>query len=348
MDNERELEYARKSIYSELRNRKDLDLVIVLGDIVNEKTDLIRPSEQMLDSTGIKWFRVNGNHDGPFPVKDTSVTLRHTCFILMDNVRRTRKGGYNGGFSEAQKEWLRHQLDKTPINDRVVLCTHIPISQSRGLDSIANILATRENVLFVSGHTHNIDRHIIERGTEELIAGASCGTWWRGVKDGDGVPYALMNCGAPRGYFIADFKTGEGKRRPGDWYRLSYKAIGREDSASARVDDGTLFLNVFGGSREGTLTLCVGGKRFKMQHRYCVAPEVRDVIETNSRVGREYRRAHKDEFMPLRNLASPHIWALELDPNTEARLRQTGECKFHYRDRNMKIDEKLLISFSIQ
>lgn len=345
VDNERELEYARKSIYSELRSRSDLDLIIVLGDLVNEKPDLIQPSEQLLDQTGKPWFRVNGNHDGRNPVRDTAVTMRHTCFILMNNIRRSRKGGYDGGFSESQKAWLRRQLEKTPANDRVVLCTHIPVSQSRGLDSLANILAGRENVLFVSGHTHNVDRHIVERGTEELVAGASCGTWWRGVKDGNGIPYALMNCGAPRGYFLADFSTAAARQRPGNWYRLSYKAVGREDAASARIIDGTLYVNVFGASREGDASLSVGGKRLKLQHRYCVAPEARDVIEANAKTDKEYRRAHKDEFMPLRNLPSPHIWALDLDPQTEAYLRQAGDVTLHYRDRNMKLAEKLLISF---
>lgn len=359
VDNERELEYARKSIYNELQNRRDLDLIIVLGDLVNEKPELIYPSEKQLDKTGKFWFRVNGNHDGPNPVKDTAISMRHTCFILMNNIRRSRKGGYDGGFSESQKAWLRRQLEKTPVHDRVVLCTHIPVSQSRGLDSLANILAGRENVLLVSGHTHNVDRHIVERGTEELVAGASCGTWWRGVKDRDGVPYALMNCGAPRGYFVADFSTGRGTQRPGSWYRLSYKAVGREDAASARIIDGTLYVNVFGASREGDALLSVGmssnrggglitarmPRHFRLQHRYCVAPEARDVIEANAKTDKEYRRAHKEEFMPLRNLPSPHIWALDLDPQTEAYLRQAGDVTLHYRDRNMKLAEKLLISF---
>lgn len=359
VDSERELEYARKSIYSELRNRNDLDLIIVLGDLVNEKPGLVQASEQLLDQTGKPWFRVHGNHDGSNPVRDTAVTMRHTCFILMNNIRRSRKGGYDGGLSESQKAWLRGQLDKIPAKDRIVICTHIPVSQSRGADSLANILSGRENVLYVSGHTHNVDRRIMERGKEELIVGASCGTWWRGVKDKDGIPYALMNCGAPRGYFVADFKTCTFLSRPGYWYRLAYKAIGRQEGSSAHVLDGTLYVNVFGGSRDGKVSVGVGPaskleggllsakwpRLLKLIHRYCTAPETRAVIEANSRLSKEYRREHRDEFMPLRDMPSPHVWAIDLDARTLERLKQAGEVTLHYQDRNMRLDEKLLISF---
>ena len=68
VNSQAELDYARRSVYRELRERGDLDLVLVLGDLVNEKTELIAPSEASLDSLGCPWLRVNGNHDGPDPV----------------------------------------------------------------------------------------------------------------------------------------------------------------------------------------------------------------------------------------------------------------------------------------
>lgn len=35
----------------------------------------------------------------------------------------------------------------------------------------------------------------------ELVTGASCGFWWVGEKDWEGIPSALMQCGTPRNYF---------------------------------------------------------------------------------------------------------------------------------------------------
>ena len=63
VDDITELEYARRSIYAELKQRKDLDLIIILGDLVNDKTALIAPSKESLDSLSCPWFAVPGNHE---------------------------------------------------------------------------------------------------------------------------------------------------------------------------------------------------------------------------------------------------------------------------------------------
>ena len=63
VDNATELGYARKSIYKELRERKDLDLVIVLGDLVNDDTSLLNASTASLDSLSCPWLAIPGNHD---------------------------------------------------------------------------------------------------------------------------------------------------------------------------------------------------------------------------------------------------------------------------------------------
>lgn len=322
VDNGKELQYARQSIYSELRGRNDLDLVVVLGDLVNEKPELIAPSEASLDSLKCPWVRLNGNHDGQYAVPDTCIARGNVHFILLDNVRRTRKA-YEGGLNEHQKAWLDSVVRAIPEKDKVVLCAHIPFSQCKDREALWNILSGRRNLLLVCGHTHSVDRHILERGVEEVLAGAACGSWWRGPKDESGTPYALMNCGAPRGYFVADFNPG---RR--NWYSLSYKAVGRSDSASAFLRKGRLLVNVYGGSREGNVEIkCAGGRWRKLNHWYAIAPEVEDLIAFNSSRSREERKAHKEEFIPARRLPSPHIWAGDADG-----ISQGSRIRIRYRD----------------
>ena len=63
VDNATQLDYARRSVYRELRERKDLDLVILLGDLVNDKTELLAPTVATLDSLPCPWLAVPGNHD---------------------------------------------------------------------------------------------------------------------------------------------------------------------------------------------------------------------------------------------------------------------------------------------
>ena len=334
VDSEEELSFARRTIYRELRERNDLDLVLVLGDLVNEKPQLIAPSEASLDSIGVPWIRLNGNHDGPDPVRDTAVTAGGVRFILMDNVRRVKRRGYEGGFNERQKHWLDSTVRATPAKAPLVLCAHIPFSEMRGRDSLANILAGREKVLLVCAHLHQVYRSILWKGIEELNAGATCGSWWRGHRDERGIPSALMNCGAPRGYYTADFRPARQK-----WYDLSFKAVDRDDEASAWLDGDRLIVNVFGGSPEGDVTVRAGGRTLKARHSYEPAPECLQVIGWNHSKTREYRKTHKSEFIPMRRISSPHIWSVEGFGGTAG-----DEVTVIYRDRNMKSVSRVFVA----
>ena len=63
VDDSLELEFARKSIYRELMQRKDIDLAVFLGDLVNDKPELLLPTRAILDSLPFRWVCVPGNHD---------------------------------------------------------------------------------------------------------------------------------------------------------------------------------------------------------------------------------------------------------------------------------------------
>lgn len=330
VDNQKELAYARSSVYSELRARKDLDLVVILGDLVNENPSLIAPSEEILDSLPCPWVRVNGNHDGPEPVPDSCFTLAGIRFILMDNVRRTPKG-YEGGFSSSQKQWLDSLLARGPA--RTVLCTHIPLSRCRGLDSLDLLLSRGRNLLLVSGHTHSVMRHTLPSGSEEVVAGAACGSWWRGVKGEDGIPLALMNCGAPRGYFLADFNAGAGS----SWYRLDYKAVHREDRLSVHLDGECLLVNVYGGSLDGDVVVRCRARKTVLGKVPRVAPEVQEIIDFNAASSREYRKEHREEFIPMRRLQSPHVWSA---PAASIPLK-SRRVRVLYSDPSMSFRERL-------
>lgn len=299
VDNETELAYARASIFAELKGRRDLDLVVVLGDLVNENASLMRPCVESLDSLPCPWVCVRGNHDNPAGTfaelvcpRDTSFVMGGVRFICIDDI-----DGWKG---------------ELPDDGWNVVCAHIPFSHGAPADSLAAVLASKGRMLLVSGHTHQVLRHRIG-GVEEVIAGASCGSWWRGVKGNDGVPYALMNCGAPRGYFVADFRPGKE-----DWYSLSYKAVGRGDEASAQLnaDSTAVLVNVFGGAVDGSVSIRYKGSRgwVEASREEAIAPEVQAVIDWNYSHDRAYRRAHKSEFIPMRRLKSPHLWSAPVPP----------------------------------
>ena len=408
VDNPVEMGYARRSIYRDLRSRRDLDLCIFLGDLVNDNMSLLPESLSVIDSLPFQSFMVPGNHDRdvyrgakssgsmsrPRDLStwrklvgyvDTSFVRGNVRFIMMNNVRHAAAGmtDYVGGFTEKQKHWLdsvlvtdvarggkmsRGSVDRSrrPSRGKVtpaltILATHIPFSQMKGRDSVLALIPEHTRILYVSGHTHFVSR---DDSIPEVIAGATCGSWWRGVKDSDGVPYALQSCGAPRGYFVAEIS------RDGD-YRLRYRCVGMDDEVSvwgvrvegeeavrpednivmgkgesegvtvkeggfvrAKKDSGVyrLYINVFGGAPDGVIRVR-GGRRwrivsrgngvhdgadaqgFSRKKRYLVcerstktAPEVEQVIEFNASMSRDYRKSHRDEFIPLRRKPSTHLW----------------------------------------
>ena len=65
VDNARELDFARRSVIKELAGRKDIDLAVFLGDIVNDAPGLLTPMKQSLDSLPFPYCCIPGNHDDP-------------------------------------------------------------------------------------------------------------------------------------------------------------------------------------------------------------------------------------------------------------------------------------------
>lgn len=376
VDDSTEMGYARRSVYRELRGRRDLDMCIFLGDLVNDNMSLLPESVGVVDSLPYQCFMVPGNHDRDVyrglklstyrrrdlstwrkavGYVDTSFVRGNVRFVLMNNVRHSDSGmtDYVGGFTDRQKHWL----DSVLVADRVearsrrtsrgggtpaltILATHIPFSQMKGRDSVLALIPDISCLLFVSGHTHFVSR---DDSIPELIAGAACGSWWRGVRDSDGIPYALQSCGSPRGYFVADI------HRNGT-YDLSYKCIGRpaseQLSAWAVPNDSTgrsyrLYINVFGGSSDGVVRVSLPARKFvSCERSQLAAPEVEQVIRLNASRSRDYRKAHRDEFIPLRRKPSPHLW--------QTTDLISGPLHAHvnviYRDAHMRIRQRVPLS----
>ena len=376
VDDSTEMGYARRSVYRELYGRRDLDMCIFLGDLVNDNMSLLPESVGVIDSLPYQCFMGPGNHDrdvyrgqksSMFRQRDlstwrkavgyvdTSFVRGNVRFVLMNNVRPSDSGmtDYVGGFTDRQKHWLDSVLNRGVGETRgrkpsrvcgtpalTILATHIPFSQMKGRDSVLALIPDISRLLFVSGHTHFVSR---DDSIPELIVGAACGSWWRGVRDSDGIPYALQSCGAPRGYFIADI------HRDGT-YDLSYKCIGRpaseQLSAWAVPNDSTgrsyrLYINVFGGSSDGVVRISgLGRKTYSCERSLMAAPEVEQVIRLNASRSRDYRKSHRDEFIPLRRKPSPHLW--------QTTDLISGPLPAHvnviYRDAHMRIRQRVPLS----
>ena len=108
------------------------------------------------------------------------------------------------------------------------------------------------------------------------------------MKEGGGVYRLYINVfgGAPDGVVRV-----RGARR--------WRIVSR--SNGVQVDDGSDSPDAFMGSpRKKRYLVCERSTK--------TAPEVEQVIEFNASMSRDYRKSHRDEFIPLRRKPSTHLW----------------------------------------
>lgn len=336
VDSETEVSYARESILSELRSRSDLNLIVFLGDIVNEKTSLMPAMRASFDSLPCPWVCARGNHDRKQPYQhhfgplDTTFEMKGIKFLILDNA--------DGWLQPAQAAMIDSVYAATPASQKLVTISHIPvehasvIATNRADEKRPYAFPSRGNTLYVAGHTHTVYRLDREDGSEELVAGASCGSWWRGVKGSDGIPYALQGCGSPRNYFVVDF-DGRGE------HTIHFKAVGNREQCSIHRDSSGLFVNIYGGHRDGKVTLRPAGSCRRVELRRCdsIAPEVRRVIDLNASLPKEKKNRRNPDYLPMLKRASSHLWHIE----TPTAAADTYIVR--YRDRSMKFKRTVTI-----
>jgi len=175
---------------------------------------------------------------------------------------------YSGTITQEQLTWLRNDLAFVPKDKLVVLNMHIPIvsfiDQGTARQMVDNqrelyellgcdvVNSTCERPLLAfSGHTHtneslrpgesyegwatSLDAGSLPAGRAvaavpfpQIVAGATCGSWWSGDFDANGVPESLTRLGDPRGYYVIEFK--------GNSYRDTFKATGRGREDQMSID----------------------------------------------------------------------------------------------------------------
>lgn len=252
--------YYEHDIVQPLVGTHGARLGLSLGDIVNDDLSLYADMNRVTAKLGVPWLHVAGNHDLDFDAtrdEDALLGFRNVfgpdtyaweepqaSFIVMDDVvyMPGRKPSYVGGIREDQFAFLQAYLATLPKDRRVVISVHIPffepvpgVETFRRTDRerLFELLKDHSQVLLLSAHTHN-QRHYRHdastgwhgaRPLHEYNAGATCGAFWSGVKDAQGIPDTTMSDGTPNGYAWLTFK-------PDGAYSLRYQvARGAKDDA---------------------------------------------------------------------------------------------------------------------
>ncbi|MDD5862959.1 MAG: calcineurin-like phosphoesterase family protein [Prevotella sp.] len=182
---------------------------IVLGDIVNDKPDMMGSMKSVLSASATPFFVAVGNHD---KVRQTDTSLPRTTdrfektfgplyysfnrgqvhFICLDDVVFQNSEDYAAGISADELAWMKEDLKQVPKSKMVIVYYHIPLRDSNapGRTEMLSLLKDYANVKLMCGHTHYLQNYEIQSpiAVEERIHGTACGAWWHSVICVDGTP----------------------------------------------------------------------------------------------------------------------------------------------------------------
>jgi len=302
VSNYQELDYATRSLWPELLEPSDGPAVnLFLGDLVNNNLRLYGDLRTLIEQLPQPTWTVLGNHDRDIDTIRWRQTRSYNetfgadmyafnegrvHFIVLNNVYGEGARGYTGYLSDRQLNFVRQDLRHVSTDRLVVISMHIPLAHTRNRQQLLSLLEGRGDVLVVTGHLHQVGRYFYDGPgvrVHELCAGASCGFWWVGEKDGDGLPIALQQCGTPRNYFVVDFDDTS--------YRLRCKAVGYDEHRQMTIhvtgiDTLDTHLRDFKDVPDRLLMLTVYGG--------CDSTEVRCRLD-----GGEWITCHKDSLVDL-------------------------------------------------
>lgn len=251
-----EMDFFRRGIVSELKGVQGVDFGLTLGDLVDNDLDLHPSYIEVVSDIGIPWYNVIGNHDLNFDVQSDSLSdetfeknfgpanysfnYGMVHFIILDDILYPDPrdgGGYWGGFRKDQLEFIKNDLHFIPKNHLIILAFHIPLSEEAGSDAFRDddrlklfqLLSDYPYTLTLSAHTHYQsqdffdadDGWLQENKHHHYNVGTTCGDWYSGRPDENGVPLATMRDGTPKGYAFININNNQ--------YTIDYKVAGKSD-----------------------------------------------------------------------------------------------------------------------
>lgn len=235
-------DYFSRDIIEPLRGRTRAGLGLSLGDIVDDAPGLYPLVKAATAGLGVPWMYLPGNHDIDMDATGDADSLRSfhhafgadtharetalATFIALDDVIALpgKKPAYIGGLREDQFAFLEAYLPTLRKDRLLVLAMHIPLFEKEGKDSFRDADRTRlfellrdfPHLLVLTAHSH-VQQHVFHdagngwngaQPLHEYNVGATCGAYWSGIKDGEGIPDATMADGTPNGHAVLTVQAG--------------------------------------------------------------------------------------------------------------------------------------------
>ncbi len=257
---------------------------ITLGDIVEDRLDLLDDINASTAQIGVPWHYVMGNHDMN---KDSttdaladetfervygppyySFTYGKVHVIALDSVYR-EGDKFHGELGARQLAFIENDLAHVPDDYLVIFAMHIPVVAFSDKVALFDIVKDRTHLLMIAAHQHQIRQHFLGpddgwHGKTPLhlyVAGATGGSWWTGFRDASGIPHATMSDGSPNGYTVLSVDGNDysfrykAARRPAD-YQMVITAPEMVTAVEATTTK--IIANVFAASERAIVEMRLG------------------------------------------------------------------------------------------
>lgn len=229
---------------ADLVNRTPCDLIIGGGDFVHggftSTAEKMKPRVELcrefLERLEKPVFPVIGNHDlvgaqpadGTEPASDPRRVFRelfgldrtyyhfdhggYRIFVLDSIEPLDPEERYRGHISPEQIDWLKSELEQTPVDKPLILATHIPfrtlfmqVRESpiaalpprlvvQNANEILEIFAGHRLALILQGHLH-VNEQLNWGDTHFIMGGAVSGAWWQGANLGTPPGFGVVQLG---------------------------------------------------------------------------------------------------------------------------------------------------------
>lgn len=210
-------------------------LGLSLGDIVDDDLSLYPALNAVTQRLGVPWLHAPGNHDLDFDAGNDAGSL-HTFratfgadtfaweegqanFVVLDNViyQPGQRPEYVGGLRDDQFAFLQAYLARADRDRLLVLAAHVPFFDPEpgretfrraDRERLFALLKEFPKVLLLTAHTHMQMHHYHgaadgwqgAKPLHEYNVGTTCGAYWSGAPDAEGIPDSTMADGTPNGY----------------------------------------------------------------------------------------------------------------------------------------------------
>src|SRR5580704_13304745 len=197
-----EVDFIREDLIQALAG-VDAKFGLTAGDIMFDDLSLYPRLNAIFGTIGLPWWTIGGNHDLNFEAPDRTYSREtykrvfgpnyyaffygETLFLMLDDVdylgpdpaKPRSSGKYEGRLDDAQLDFVRNVLARTPPETLVVAVLHIPLRTTLGAEpwqnlvnreALLRLIEDRKYTVSFAGHTHTTEHHYF--GADDCWNGA--------------------------------------------------------------------------------------------------------------------------------------------------------------------------------